>query len=236
MTRGAAEKSAFRGFPAAGLDFLRDLEAHNAKAWFHEHKALYDASVRQPMLDLLEALNEELTGYAPAYRVAEPRKAISRPNRDTRFSADKRPYRTDIAAVLPRDGGPKHAVAGFFFSIAPAGVDVLGGAYMPGRSELASLRAYLARHAKGFRRVVAEIEATGLVGGLQGERLVRVPSGFPREDPAADLLRYKQLYFRTRMAPAVAKSKRLVTELSRRFRVMTPFVERLDEGLAEARG
>lgn len=225
----------FQGFPRAGLDHLRDLETHNTKEWFQEHKPLFESSLRRPMLALLEVLNEELARYAPAYRVADPRRAISRPNRDTRFSADKRPYRTDITAVLPRDGGPKQAVAGFFFAVAPAGVEVLGGAYMPGPPELAALREYLAGHVELFQRVVDEVEATGLVGTLQGERLKRVPAGFPTEGPVADLVRYKQLYFRTSLEPGVAMSEGLVDELNRRFRVMTPFVELLDEGLAGAR-
>ena len=224
--------SGFQGFPRAAFDFLRDLEAHNTKEWFHDRKATYDSAVRQPMLALLEAVNEELADYAPEYRAADPRKAVSRPNRDTRFSADKRPYRTDISAVLPRGGGPKHAVAGFFFSIAPAGIDVLGGAYMPGPPQLVALRQYLGLESDRFRRVVAEIESTRLVGALQGEQLKRVPAGYAADGPAADLVRYKQLYFRVRIESAAATSEALVAELSQRFRVMTPFVELLDEGLA----
>lgn len=224
----------FPGIPVAGLDFLRALETHNTKDWFQERKSVYEASLRRPMLALLEALNEELAQFAPAYFVPDPRKAMSRPNRDTRFSADKRPYRTDASAVLPRDGGPKQAVAGFFFSVAPAGVDVVGGAYMPGQPHLTALRQHLVGRAEPFRRVVNEVEAAGLVGALQGERLKRVPPGVSPEEPGADLARYKQLYFRTRLAPEVATSEDLLPELSRRFRLMTPFVEFLDEGLSGA--
>ncbi|HEX2252932.1 MAG TPA: DUF2461 domain-containing protein [Thermoanaerobaculia bacterium] len=222
----------FHGIPPEGLDFLRGLEEHNTKEWFHEHKAMYEMSLRRPVLALLAALDGELADFAPAYRVADPRKAVSRPNRDTRFSADKSPYRTDVSAVLPRAGRAKQEVAGFFFSVAADGVDLLGGAYMPGPPQLAALRRHLVARAEPFRRLVAEIEATGLVGTLQGERLKRVPRDFSADDPDADLARYKQLYFRTRLDPEVATSERLVPELSRRFRLLTPFVELLDEGLA----
>lgn len=225
----------FRGFPAAGLQFLRDLESNNTKEWFQAHRSTYEDAVRQPMISLLEALNEELAGYAPEYRVADPRKALSRPNRDTRFSADKRPYRTEITAVLPRNGGPKHAVAGFFLGVAPEGVDVLGGSYMPGGPELAALRVFLDRNADAFRRVIDEVEATSLVGSLQGERLKRVPAPFSADSSGAELVRYKQLYFRTRLEPSVANTSALVDEVSQRFRAMTPFVDMLDRGLAEAR-
>ena len=223
------------GFPRAACAFFRELEANNEKEWFHEHKALYEASVRQPMLALLEAVNEELAGYAPAYRVSDPRKALSRPNRDTRFGPDKRPYRTEISAVLPRGGGPKDAVAGFYFSVGTDGIGVLGGAYMPGTPQLAALRSFLTLQPDRFRRLVAEIEGTRLVGTLQGERLKRLPSGYSADDPAAYLVRYKQLYFRAPIEPAPATPEALTSELSCRFHVMTPFVEFLDEGLSAVR-
>ncbi|MGH7540079.1 MAG: TIGR02453 family protein [Gemmatimonadota bacterium] len=175
-----------------------------------------------------------MAAYAPAYRVADPHKALSRPNRDTRFSKDKRPYRTEISVVLLRGGRPKHEVAGFFFSIAPAGVDVLGGAYMPGAPQLAALRRFLSREVRRFQEVVEKVEETRLVGALQGERLKRVPAGYPAEGPAADLVRYKRLYFRAPVEPTPAAASALAKELNRRFRAMTPFVELLDEALAAA--
>lgn len=225
----------FHGFPEDGLSLLRELAANNTKEWFHEHRPIYEAGLRRPAIALLEALNHEFAEYAPAYRVSDPARALSRPNRDIRFSKDKRPYRTEISAVLPYKGRPKHAVAGFFFSIAPDRVEVLGGAYMPGTGELAVLRRFLVDNVERVRAVVDQIEASRLVGTLQGEQAKRVPAGFPAHEPASGLARYKQLYFRTAIEPAVALSATLVAELSRRFRVMTPFVELLDEGLGAAR-
>lgn len=225
----------FSGFPHAAFDFFAGLEADNTKDWFHEHRSIYDSAIRQPAIALVDALNQELAAFAPAYVVADPRKALSRPNRDTRFSNDKRPYRTDMSVVLPRNGSPKHEVAGFFFAVGRNGVDVVGGAYMPGTAELAALRQYIVAHAARFQKVVRAIEKAGIMGTLQGEQAKRVPAGFAAAGPAADLARYKQLYFRTTIDPGVASSGALVTELSRRFRVMTPFVELLDVGLAGAR-
>lgn len=223
-------------FPRGAVRFFRELEANNTKKWFEAHRSAYEAGVRQPVIALLEIVNEELAAYAPAYRVADPRTAVSRPHRDTRFSKDKRPYRTDISVVLPREGRARDEVAGFFFSIAPAGVEVLGGVYMPGAPQLAALRRLLAAEAPRFERVVTRVVATRLVGTLQGERLKRVPSGYPADGPAAELVRYKQLYFRTRIEPTPATGKALAGDLSRRFRAMTPFVELLDEALAGVRG
>ena len=70
------------------------------------------------MLELVAALNEDLAKFAPAY-TADPKKAIYRIYRDTRFSADKTPYKTHIAAIFPKKGGERGSTPGFYFGIFP---------------------------------------------------------------------------------------------------------------------
>jgi uncharacterized protein (TIGR02453 family) len=220
----------FPGFPPEGLQLLADLADHNDRDWFQPRKAAYEATVKAPMVALVEALNDALAAFAPAYR-ADPKK-ITRVNRDIRFSADKSPYRTDISVVFPRQGGDKHEVAGFYVGASPAGVDVLGGAYMPGPEQLARLRSRLAADHEAFRAILADDELRRVMGELQGEQLKRVPKDYPADHPAGDLLRHKQLYLATRLPSSVATSPRLLPELTSRMERMTPFVTYLDEALA----
>src|SRR5262249_45007728 len=84
---------AFRGWPAEALEFYEGLEADNSKAYWTAHKAVYEERVRRPMAELLDELSAE---FGPG--------KIFRPNRDVRFSADKSPYKTSIAATLERGG------------------------------------------------------------------------------------------------------------------------------------
>lgn len=87
--------------------------------------------MKAPFIELVKEVNEALTSFAPRYRAPKP-ESVSRPNRDTRFSKDKSPYRTDISIAFPCDGLEKHRAAGSYLGVGPDGATILGGVYMPG--------------------------------------------------------------------------------------------------------
>ena len=93
----------FRGFPAEGLEFFRQLKKNNQREWFQPRKAIFDEQIKAPMLELVDAINEQLIEFAPEH-VTDPDKALYRIYRDTRFSKDKTPYKDHIAANFPRRG------------------------------------------------------------------------------------------------------------------------------------
>jgi uncharacterized protein (TIGR02453 family) len=224
----------FDGFPAEGMKFFRALKRNNRREWFQPRKHIFDEQVRAPMVALVEALNAEMIGFAPAY-VGDPEKAIYRIYRDTRFSADKTPYKTHIAAIFPRRGLEKHAGASLYFSVSPEEVEVAGGIYMPGPEQLRAVRLHLLDHHQEFRRVTGSRSLRALMGELQGEQLSRVPKGFPADHPAADLVRYKQWLLYVMLDPALATSPKLLEEIVRRFRAMVPFQEFLNAPLVARR-
>jgi uncharacterized protein (TIGR02453 family) len=213
------------------MAFFRSLKRNNRREWFQPRKHIYDAQVRAPMIDLVNALGAEMMKFAPAY-VREPQTAIYRIYRDTRFSPDKTPYKTHIAAVFPRRGLEKHACAGLYFSVSPEEIEVAGGVYMPAAGELRAIRLHLLDNHEEFRSLVADRSLRRLMGELQGDRLSRVPKGFPAEHPAADLVRYKQWLLFLTLDPALATSPKLLPELAKRFRAMMPFIEFLNTPLA----
>jgi uncharacterized protein (TIGR02453 family) len=122
--------SLFPGFPKEGIAFLRSLAKNNNREWFQERKPVFERSVKSPMEQLVDALNTHLVKFAPQY-ITEPKKAVYRIYRDTRFSKDKTPYKTHIAASLTRAGMEKHISAGFYCSVSPDQIEVAGGIYMP---------------------------------------------------------------------------------------------------------
>ena len=101
-------------FPPEALRFLRDLARNNRREWFQPRKEIFEATVRAPMLAVVESINAEFAKFAPDY-IADPKKAVYRIYRDTRFSPDKSPYKTHLAAVFPRRGGEHGGSPGFFF-------------------------------------------------------------------------------------------------------------------------
>lgn len=224
----------FPGFPPEAVTFFRGLARHNDRDWFQPRKEIFETHVRAPMVTLVEAINREFTRLAPAY-VTDPRKAIYRIYRDTRFSPDKTPYKTHIGATFSRRGMEKHAGAGLYFSVSPKEIEVAGGVYMPGPAELLAIRTHLAENYREFRTLVKSRTLRSLMGELQGDALSRVPKGFDRDHLAADLLRMKQWLFYVLLDPGIATTPALYTEVSKRFRAMLPLIEFLNAPLGKQR-
>lgn len=222
----------FPGFPTEAFTFFRGLARNNRREWFQDRKEIFETKVRAPMIELVEAINDGLRKFAPAH-VNEPKKAIYRIYRDTRFSHDKTPYKTHIAAIFPRRGFAKHVSAGFYCGVSVEGIEVAGGIYMPGPEELLAIRGWLSENHERFRK--AARGPSRLMGELHGDALQRVPKGFRAEHPAADLLKMKQWLYYTTLDAKLAHSPSLAAELLKRFRAMLPVVEMLNSPLKPAR-
>ena len=217
-------QSAFPGFPAEAMDFFRGLALHNDREWFLPRKSVFEERVKQPMRELTEAVNAALARFAPEH-VTEPDKAIYRFYRDTRFSADKTPYKDHIAAIFPRRGFAKHDGASYYLSVSNKAVEIAGGVYMPTPETLAAIRRHVAESHDELRRICQAPALRRLLGELKGTCLSRVPKGYAAEDPAADLLRFKQFYFFAELPADIAVTPAVFDEILRRFRAVAPFVD-----------
>jgi uncharacterized protein (TIGR02453 family) len=227
-------RSAFSGFPAETLTFFRGLERNNRREWFQPRKPVFDEQVKRPMLELVAALNSEIERFAPLH-VTEPESAIYRIYRDTRFSKDKKPYKTHIAAYFPRRGMDRHTASGYYFGVSHKEVAVGGGLYMPTPEILLAVRNRIAERHAEFRKIVQSKALRKLVGDLHGEQLSRIPKGFAADHPAAELLRYKQFFFYIELPPDLATSRTVQGEIRKRFQAMAPLVDFLNAPLAESR-
>src|SRR4051794_21189306 len=105
-------------FPPETVRFLRALKRNNRREWFQTRKERFEAEVRAPMIDVIEQLALDFREFAPEL-VASPKSSLYRIYRDTRFSENKTPYKTHVAAVFPWRGLPKHEGAGLYFHVAP---------------------------------------------------------------------------------------------------------------------
>ena len=216
------------GFPRGGIQFMRSLARNNKREWFQPRKPIFDAQVKQPMRQLVEAVNAAMARFAPEY-VTDPDKAIFRIYRDTRFSKDKTPYKDHIAASFPRRGTP--AGAGYYFAVSPKEVAIGAGIWMPAPETLLAIRTHVAGHYQNFRRIAQARTVKQLFGTVQGEQLSRVPKGFDAAHPAADLLRFKQFLLYVELEPDLATGPDLYPEIVKRFRALRPFLEFLNAPL-----
>jgi uncharacterized protein (TIGR02453 family) len=164
----------FRGWPAEALEFYEGLAADNSKAYWTEHRAVYDGSVHAPMTALLAELATEFGDGK-----------IFRPHRDVRFSNDKSPYKTNIGASL---------AAGGYIQLSADGLAAGSGMYMMSSDQLARYRQAVADDGSGAR-----LEAVGATLAAQRieitghDRLKTAPRGYPNDHPRLDLLRNRGL-------------------------------------------
>jgi uncharacterized protein (TIGR02453 family) len=217
-------RSRFPGFPPEGLQFMRNLARHNNRDWFQPRKETFEEQVRQPMRELVEALNEGMKGFAPEY-ATDPAKAIYRIYRDTRFSKDKTPYKDHIAASFYRSGTGPHKYGGYYLHVSHKEVAVGGGVYMPEPDVLLEIRQHIAENHQKLRKILAAPAVRRSLGGLYGDQLARVPKGFLAAHPAADLLRFKSFILYANLDAELATTPQLFSEVLTWFRAMKPFLD-----------
>ena len=169
------------GFPEEALVFFEGLEADNTKAYWTDHRGVYDRAVRAP----LDALLAEL---APEFGTAK----VFRPYRDVRFSKDKTPYKTHAAAVVEQDGS-------LYVQLGADGLFVGGGYWHTESDQVQRLRAAVDDDLSG-RQLQAVLD--DLAGWERmGERLKRMPKPYSPDHPRADLLLHKSLAAGLRLEP-----------------------------------
>ena len=182
-------------FTPALFTFLRQLKSHNNREWFQEHRARFTSDVEAPMLRFITDVGPHLAGISHAV-VADPRRtggSLYRIYRDTRFSADKSPYKVNVAASFPhaakRDKTKELAsVPGFYLHLEPGDSFGGGGIYHPDMATLTRIRTAIVQNNKGW----AAVKRTGIE--IEGDRLTRAPAGFDPAHPFVEDLRRKDLY------------------------------------------
>jgi uncharacterized protein (TIGR02453 family) len=151
--------------------------------------------------------------------------------RDTRFSGNKAPLKTNVAAVFPPRGFNKHEGAGLYFEVAPRHVWIGGGLYRPLGPDLHALREHIASSHRALSRIVTAPAFRRAVGQVTGEQLTRVPRGYAKDHPAADYLRFKQFLAFREFPAELAVSPRFYSTLLTTFRGIAPLITWLNAPL-----
>jgi uncharacterized protein (TIGR02453 family) len=178
-------------FSPALFRFLRELAEDNTSEWFQANKARFEAEVREPLLAFIGAFGEPLAGISRHF-VANPSRAggsMFRINRDTRFSRDKSPYKTNVGAQFRHVACTKDVHApGFYLHLEPGGCFASAGLWHPEPEALKRVRERMVSHPAAWKA----LRAKGLE--VQGESLARVPQGFDAAHPLAEALKLKDFY------------------------------------------
>lgn len=174
------------------FDFLRELAQNNNRDWFQANKARYENDVREPMLQLISDFSEPLRAISRHF-VADPRRSggsLFRIYRDTRFSKNKTPYKTNVAAQFRHRSGKDVHAPGFYLSLEPGAVYAGTGLWHPDSASLKTVREAIVARPRAWQQAIGGSEFKDRFE-LHGDSLKRAPKGFDPEHPLIEDLRRK---------------------------------------------
>ncbi len=196
--------------PKGALTFLAGLEKNNNKQWFDANRESYQKNLLEPLKTLVEALGSVFLRKLPELQFSpKVNGSIFRINRDTRFSKDKRPYKTNAGVYLWVGQGKKLACPGIYFHLEAKKVMLGSGIYMFEPEALSIYRRHVAAKGATIAKAITKAEKVGFA--LEGKKLKRVPSGFPADHKYSELLKMKGLHV-TKTFPASKVIKGDLTE------------------------
>jgi uncharacterized protein (TIGR02453 family) len=225
-------RQAFPGFSTAAIEFLIELTENNEREWFKRHQDRYEAQVRGPALAFIRAMAPRLQKLSRHF-VASDQKvggSMMRPQRDTRFGADKTPYKTNVGIHFRHSVGKDVHAPGFYFHFDPAEVFLGAGMWHPDPPALAAVRGRIQDKPKLLTKALAQADFKRWYE-LSGDSLKRPPAGVSADHPMVEHLKRKDHIAMARLTHAQLCSPKLVDLVEERFVAAKPFVKFLCDAL-----
>lgn len=217
------------------IDFFRRLHDNNTREWFDEHRTEW-ARVKGQFAEFTGQLVEGVASFDPTVRGLRPQDCTYRIARDTRFSADKTPYKNYIGAyIAPR--GKKSGFAGYYFHIEPCADSLVGcnllsaGAVCLEPTVLRSVREEILDNGAEIEKTIKKARGFRL---SQNNKLKRVPTGFPADSPYAEMLKLKDVYLEKPITEEFLTAPDLLERTVEEFRRTQPFIAILNRAIQYA--
>ncbi len=209
------------------LDFLTDLAQNNNREWFNAHKNRY-LEAQGNIIDFADALLAEMNKHD---RIETPsgKKSLFRIYKDVRFAKDKTPYNNHWSASFKR--ATNKLRGGYYFRIEPGNSGLVGGFWGPDADDMKRIRQDIDSNYPAWNAMLEEKAIAETFGPLYGEELSRVPQGYPKDHPAAALLRRKQFMLRRLFSDEEVLSPDFVFTMNEMFKKMRPFLDFMSEVL-----
>jgi len=213
------------------IKFLQDLQRNNNKPWFEEHRKVYETA-KTGFQNMVGELIPAITAFDEPIGNLAVKDCTFRINRDVRFSKDKSPYKSNMAAYFSH-GGKKASVAGYYFHCEPGKSYAAGGFYSPLPSDLAKIRQEIDYNFDEWKKIISnKTFKKYFPAGVDGvELLVRPPKGYDETNPAIDYLKMKHFIVRKPFSDAEVQNKSLVKNVAKTFEIMKPMLDFLNRAV-----
>ncbi len=196
--------------------FFIELAQNNNTTWFDENRKRYERAVKVPFQQFVAHMINRIRAYEPGLSI-QPADAISRINRDIRFSKDKTPYNTHLSANISPYGKKNKAYPGFYFQLGTGDIEIYGGAYALEPAALEKLRQHIATDVKTFQAVCNNPAFRKQFGELQGDVQKRLTPPWSERVAEEPKLAMKQFYFSCTLPSALTDQPRLDDALMKAY-------------------
>ena len=221
-----------RYFASDSLEFLNELRDHNEREWFQRNKPRYENRVRDPFLRLISDLGAPLKEISPLF-IADPAPtggSMMRIYRDIRFSPDKSPYKTFVAAHFSHSKGKDGSAPAYYLHIEPKSSSIGAGIWRPEPPALAKIRQAIVANSKRWERVRSGADFRSSCG-MAGESLKRPPAGFDPNHPLIEDIKRKDFAISLPLTDRQVCGPELLDTVVEAFHAAAPFVQFLGEAV-----
>lgn len=210
--------------------FLKELRENNHREWFTANKPRYEEA-RQDFEKFITSLILQIARFDPPIGELVAKKSIFRIYRDTRFSKDKSPYKTNLGAHLVAYDQKVHDRAGYYIHLEPGNNFLAGGAYLPPAPWLKAIRQAIDERGKEFTKILNNAAFKKYFGELEGEQLKTAPRDYPADHPYAEILKYKSFLAAHKVSDKDAMSENFLNHSVQVFKALKPFDDFLNRSL-----
>lgn len=222
----------FSGFKSPTVNFLQELSENNNRNWFTQNKQRYEADIFIPALNYISAMSAPLAKVSPQFNAVPKRigGSLMRIYRDTRFSKDKTPYKTNIGIHFRHRLGKDMHAPGYYVHIDPNEIFIGIGTWHPPSDALLKIREYIVEYPKKWL-AARDDKQFKKEFDLYGEKLKTAPRGFPKDHRLIEDLRWKDFIAVRNLNKSDIQNDNFIELSSRLFKTATPYMKFLCEAM-----
>ena len=210
--------------------FLKELKKNNNRNWFQANKSKFQ-EIKSEFEATVQELIVRIAVFDPSIANLESKECIFRIYRDTRFSKDKSPYKTNLGAHLLAPVARPHDRAGYYIHIEPKNTFLAGGAYLPPAPWLRAIRQAIDENGNDLIKILNDKNFKKYFGEMEGDKLKTIPRDYPVDHPFIELLKYKSFLAMQRVHDEDAMSEQFIKHAVQVFKALKPFNDFLNKAL-----
>jgi uncharacterized protein (TIGR02453 family) len=219
-------------FNPAFVSFFKELARNNTSEWFNANRKRFETSVKKPFSAFVDDVIAEVHKMDKAIKIKSS-DAIFRLNRDIRFSTDKSPYKTHMAAIVSKHGRKAKDYPGMYLMLSAEHIMIGGGVYELEKPALEKVRKAIAGNLAAFQKIISSADFKKKYGTIQGEKNKVLPPVFKKIAEKQPLIANKSFYVMAKLPASLIASDKLVKTILEYHKTAQPFNQFLIRALGK---